>query len=88
MEKEKWKDEVLNSMAGATRAQPDPRVYRQIQVRLGKLQTVRTPYLALAAAGLALLLSANIFALAKQGAGQQAPAATVYQINQANFDLY
>jgi hypothetical protein len=88
MKKEQWKDEVLRSMEGAKRAEPNPLLYHQIRAQLGKMEVVRRPYLALAAASLALLLSANIYALAQQSTEQQAPAATVYQIDQANFDLY
>ncbi len=94
MEKEAWKDKVLRSLEGAQRAEPNPQLYQGIQARLGKLansgkmEIVRRPYLALAAACLALLITANIYAMAQQNRPAQISEATVYQLDQTNFDLY
>lgn len=94
MEKEEWKNTILNSLQGAQRAKPDPQVYQRIQARLGertgagKMELVRRPYLALAAAGLALLITANVYALAQQRTASTSPSASSYQLDRANFDLY
>ena len=90
MEKEVWKDKILRSLEGAKRAEPDPQLYGRIQTQLraGQMQIVRSPYLALAAACLAVLLTANIYALAQQNTGQPTAERSVYQVDQTSFDLY
>ena len=90
MEKEHWKDEVLRSLEGARRAEPDHRLYARIRARVeGRHNTglVRRPYLALAAAALALLLTANVLALARQRPAAT-PAYSGYALEVANFNLY
>ncbi len=88
MENEKWKDEVLNSLEGIQRAQPDPNLYAQIRAKVvaGSMQVVRRPYLALAAACLTLLVIANVQAM------RQSPVHTtqssIYVVDNANFSLY
>lgn len=90
MEKEHWKDEIMRSLDGARRAEPGPELYNRIRAQLttGSLQVVRRPYAALAAACLALLISANVYALVRRSAHATSPATSVYQLDQANFDLY
>ncbi len=86
---EQWKDDVLKSMQGAQRAQPDPQLYAAIQAKIvgiGAMQVVKRPYLALAAASLALLITANISLLASRSAETSTPS--VYQIENANFSIY
>lgn len=80
-------DEFLNSMKGAQRAEPDPKLYERIRAKIAMpMQVVRRPYLAAAAACLALLITANILVLNRQ---QVQPTATsVYQIDEANFNFY
>ena len=95
MEKEQWKDRILGSLEGANRAVPRPEVYHNIRAQLtgvqmaGQMTVVRRPVLALAAACLALLLTANVWALKQQySKDAAAPNSSVYQLDNANFDLY
>jgi hypothetical protein len=87
MEKEQWKQEVLRSLEGAKRAEPNPLLYAGIRERIAHTaHVVRPAYLTLAAACLALLLVANILALRHSNAEKQGPS--VYRVENANFDLY
>ncbi|MBK8192629.1 MAG: hypothetical protein IPK76_05315 [Lewinellaceae bacterium] len=95
MEKEAWKDRIMGSLEGAKRAEPGTHLYDGIRARLkaanpaAQMHVVRRPYLALAAAFLALLLTANIRALAQRYPEVSVPPDTsIYQLNAANFDLY
>lgn len=89
MEKEKWKEEVLRSLDGAQRAEPGDLLYHNIRAKVlaRQMQVLRRPYLAAIAAGLALLISANVWVLNRQ---QQPTTVTTstYQIDPAHFDLY
>ena len=83
------KDDILLSLEGLKRAEPDPKLYASIQAKIanaGKMQVVRRPWLAVAAACLALLICANIWAFGKSSLESRVP--TAYQIDQANFNLY
>ena len=92
MEKENWKNDVLRSLEGARRAEPGPWVYTRIRERIGQTAPVRAMrpvhplYVALAAASLALLLTANVLALRQQSQVSNNP--TVYQVDSANFNVY
>ena len=89
MEKEQWKDEVLRSLEGARRAEPSPLLYDKIRGKIGhavKMRVVRPGYLALAAACLGLLVTANVWALRQSRQDVTTPSA--YQLDYANFDLY
>lgn len=94
MENEHWKDEVMGSLEGASRAEPGPLLYESIRGRLnhvrqaGSMTLVRGPYLALAAACLVLLFSANVWALTRSDAAASPGASSIYALEQANFDLY
>lgn len=89
MEKEQWKDDILRSIEGAKRAEPGPFLFDNIREKIGsagRMQVVRRPYLALAAACLALLLAANIRAM-RQSNGETS-AHSIYQVDNTNFELY
>lgn len=89
MENEPWKDEILNSLKGLRRASPDPALYERIRAGLpgrAAMQAVRRPYAVLAAAGFALLLTANVWALTREKSTPSMPSG--YQITQGNFDVY
>ena len=92
MKKRESKDEIMNSLDGLKRAEPGPEVYAGIRAKIDKafvdsgLQVVRGPYLALAAAALVLLITANIWALSRQQT--ETTASSVYQVDNAHFDLY
>jgi len=83
-----WKDQIINSLEGAKRAAPNPLLYDNIRRKIAgaKFQVVRRPYLAMAAACLVFLITANIWALNQRNAGLTSPS--VYQIEVANFNLY
>ena len=84
-----WKDDILRSMEGAHRAEPNPDLYAAIQAKIrssGKLQVVSKPYLALAAACFAVLLVANIRLLSHRSGDGTTQSG--YQIEAANFSLY
>ena len=85
MEKEQWKDDVLNSLQGIRRAEPDSDLYARVQERLAApIQVVRRPYAALAAACLVALIIGNIWALRSRS--MDSPVAD--QIDITRFDLY
>lgn len=89
MEKENWKDDVLHSLDGIESAAPPAELYGKIRYKvlnMRQLQVVRRSYIAVAAAGLALLLTANIWVLSSTRTVGNTPS--VYQIEQANFNLY
>jgi hypothetical protein len=85
MEKEQWKEEILNSFNGIQRAQPGAHLYEKIRTS-GTLKVVKRPYIAAAAACLVLLISANIWMLRQKPA--EPPMVSTYQVDNANFDLY
>lgn len=88
MEKEKWKDEVLNSIEGIRRAEPDPRLYEGIRANLAKsAQLVPRPWISFVAASFALLIFANVYALTQQK-NEPNTATSVYQLDHTNFNLY
>jgi len=79
----------LKSLQGIQRAEPDPALYGKIRSRVlqeTKMQVIRRPYLAMAAACLTLLISANIWAISHRSPAFGGPAA--YQVEAANFNLY
>lgn len=94
MEKERWKNEVLGSLEGLQRAEPDPALYAKIQTRLDagtkpRLQVIHRSYVAVAAACLLLLLVANVYALQQQHAKPVRTAPAAYDaLENARFDLY
>ncbi len=95
MKKEKWKDEVLNSLEGINRAEPDPELYAGIQAKLGQMQEskrvqlVPRPYFSIIAASFALLIFANVYALTRQKSNvQTTDTSSVYQLDNGNFNLY
>ena len=92
MEKEQWKDNILRSLEAAKRAEPAPLLFDKIQAKIaatvpdGQMQGVYRPYLVLAAACLALLVTANVWALSFRATEPTVPS--TYQADIANFDLY
>lgn len=88
MEKEKWKDGILQSWEGARRAEPGPDVYAKIRQKInGKMEPVQRTYLALAAACFAALLCANIWLL-RTNLPETTNVARSYGIDAANFNIY
>jgi hypothetical protein len=90
MEKENWKDDIFRSLDGIQRAEPSPMLFDKIRAKTKaaayEMQVVRRPYLALAAACLALLIMVNVRVLTHRHL--ESPGVSVYQVDNANFDLY
>ncbi len=92
MEKEQWKEDILRSISGAKRAEPRPDLYAGIRAKLNapaaaeSFKVVHRAYLAVAAACLALLITANVWALRQEHTG--ASGSSVYQLDNTRFDLY
>ena len=87
---ENWKEDILKSMEGAKRASPPPELFSGIHAKIarnGRMTVVPRPYLALAAASLAFLIMANVWAVTRAGGSLKTESST-YQLSQANFDLY
>lgn len=64
MDKEKWKDDVLNSVKGLKRAEPNPFLFTRIKQRLQEEQTaalIPRSKIRWAAAGFALLCALNVW---------------------------
>ena len=59
-EKEQWIDEVMNSLNGLNRAEPQPFLWTRVMSRAQKQKPVATSYMWLAAAGFAILIVLNI----------------------------
>ncbi len=75
-------------MKGAQRAEPDPMLYERIRAKIaGQMEVVRRPYLAAAAACLALLITANVLVLSKKRV-ETTGVTTAYQVDQTNFNIY
>ena len=88
---ENWKDDVLNCVTGISKAEPNSLLYHTIREKIiynarMKPSVVKKPYLALAAACLALVLTANIWIFNQSHVTSSLP--TDYPIDLANFNLY
>ena len=68
--KEKWVEEVLNSIEGSTKAIPSERLYTALEKRLtipvSKGRVISIKIVSAAAACIILLISVNIYVLQKQ----------------------
>lgn len=60
MEKENWIEDVFNSTDGMVKVQPDDGLFSRIQHKIKAQNRVAIPWLWLAAASLAILISINI----------------------------
>jgi hypothetical protein len=63
MEKETWKNEIVNSLAGMERAQPSPFLFTRIEGRLQDATRLSAWQLRVATAALVALLAVNVWAL-------------------------
>ncbi len=92
MEKEQWKDDILNSLEGIRRAEPGAGLYAEIRSKIaeaaaaGSMRVVRRPYVSLAAACLAALITANVWVIGQRQPDQS--SVSTYQVDSAHFDLY
>lgn len=60
METEKWINEILNSTDGMTQVVPDDELFSKIQNRIKNENTLPNPWIWLAAASFAVLITLNI----------------------------
>ncbi len=92
MEKEQWKDDILNSLEGIQRAEPDADLYAKIRSKtveamvVGRMHVVRRPYVSLAAACLAALIVTNVWVISQRQV--EGSSVSTYSVNSAHFDLY
>ncbi|HZY82981.1 MAG TPA: hypothetical protein VFE50_25855 [Cyclobacteriaceae bacterium] len=86
MDKEKWKDDVLNSLQGIKRAEPNPFLFTRIEAVVSRVREV-TPnqWRVVIAVGLILLFINGWTLLSDR---QQAEPSSPYQLNNHNYQLY
>ena len=89
---EKWRTEVLESMGGMERAQPNPFLFAKIKERIQTATgiTVKPAYLRLAFASLALLFVLNVSAIVKTSLGSNKAIVEDYtaQAFSQSYNLY
>ncbi len=89
MDKEQWKNEILNSLHGLKRAEPNPFLFTRIEAALAKQVEWVTPrqWKMAAVFGLVLLALNGWFAFkGTSTTGQNPPSA--YQLNTHRYELY
>ena len=64
MEKEKWKDDILNSLQGMQRAEPNPFLFTRIEAGLEAHTGLTKWQVRMAGALMVLLLAINLWAIA------------------------
>ena len=88
---ESWKDRIMNSLEGAKPAEPATDLFAGIQARIQKpvmMHVVKRPYLALAAASLAIFVSANVYMLSAESSPNATVGSSAYQVQLADFNVY
>ena len=90
-EKNRWVDEVANSLEGIQRAEAPPMLFQEVMSRIkkGRLEVLPGRVVWLAAASLLLIISANVLLLtsSSKNASQKDPLQAVvndYQLNHNN----
>jgi len=88
MDNESWKDQIMNSLDGAQRAEPQADLFEKIRhkIHTAPMQVVKKPYVAVAAACLAFIVALNFWALMRSS--MPGETSSVYQFDQTNFELY
>jgi hypothetical protein len=66
MEKEEWKDEVLNSLRGMQQAEPNAFLFTRIEAKLGETTGLSTRQVRLAGVLMMLLLAINVWVVSSQ----------------------
>lgn len=89
MDNESWKDQIMNSLDGAQRADPQADMFEKIKqkMRTAPLQMVKTSFVAVAAACLAFIVALNIWTLMRSPVPGEA-SSSAYQFDRTNFELY
>lgn len=67
MEKEKWKDDVLNSLAGVQRAEPGPFLFTRIEASLQAKTGLSKMQVRLAGVAMVLLIVLNVWVVTSRG---------------------
>jgi hypothetical protein len=96
MDKEQWKNSILESMNQAQRAEPAADLFDRISAKLDRNQGAKVipmAYIRLAAACFAGLLVMNIWALSGRTNTAMPnkpsdPGSTAYQLEKVNYKLY
>jgi hypothetical protein len=86
MEKEQWKDEVMNSLRGMNKAEPNAFLFTRIEAKMQKTVMMPRWQLSLSAIVLALLLAANALIVFKTAKKSNQPAANEYSLT--SFQAY
>lgn len=66
MEKEKWKDDVLNSLQGLQRAEPNAFLFTRIEAKLEQTTGLSKLQVRLAGAAMVLLLAVNLWVVSSK----------------------
>lgn len=97
MEKEYWKDEVMNSLHGIRRAEPNPFLFTRIEERVKSPSSflsdriIPLPKLSFAFAGIVLLFVLNVLILknsVKEMGVNEKHSPQSYSMNNINYQLY
>jgi hypothetical protein len=91
MDKNRWIDEVMNSLEGAQRAEAPPMLFEKIVSRINKarVEVLPSKVVWLAAASILIIISANVLLLraSSQSPSQKDPYQLIvndYQLNTTN----
>jgi hypothetical protein len=92
MNNEQWKDEILNSMHGAKRAEPHPFLFTRILAKIETSeQSVRHSYfkvrLAVSLCALILILNVTLIVRHVRNSAENGESAT-YSLNDNQYQLY
>ena len=85
IEKEAWKNEVLDSLNGMRRAEPSPFLFTRIEARLYSKHVVTPSQLKWAAFALAVILFINVAALVQHRSSR---TGTSNEYSLSNFTSY
>jgi hypothetical protein len=91
MDKEQWKDEVLASVKGLKRAEPNPFLFTRIKQRLREEQTIALipkAKIRLAAIGFALLCALNVWVVLSSAKQQNTRQSNVSALDIFPAQLY
>lgn len=66
MEKEKWKDDVLNSLQGLQRAEPNAFLFTRIEAKLEQTTGLSKLQVRLAGVAMVLLLAVNLWVVSSK----------------------
>lgn len=85
MDKEQWKNEIMDSLKGIRPAEPNPFLFTRIEARLRQRVSPRQWKIAIAVS--AVLLIANAWILIRDSRSTQS-APSAYEFNNHRYQLY